>query len=213
MIGWIVNNDPIGEYGVQPSYFVAEQVHQELYKPEMLGRVLRRNGLNLAQIGTPSQVRPPVVEILEPRDRVLTVGQPRITILARATEVGCHKVTEMDYYISGDDRRKRGTLKNVSLVRPGATAQGQERSMTVDLEPGRNEITVFARTDVNIGYSDPIYVTYEAPVTLPHLHVLSVGISNYSRNVATPPDPIEFCARGREQGRRGVTCVDKGRFC
>ncbi len=195
MMGWIVNQPaevPEGAAGEQPVFYLAEQVNQRLFKPKILGGLLRAGDLdgaldnlrvnNAQRIESPAELQPPKVEIIEPQERYIDTNKPTIKISAKAIPVGEHPVTEMRIQVGGRDRRSApaGLMKSVSL-RP-RNVPTDEKTFTLDLQPGINEIMVIAKTaESDEGHSDLIIVDYktEAPEPSPTLYAVCVGISAY----------------------------------
>jgi hypothetical protein len=210
MMGWIVNQPqevPEGAEGQKPAFFVAEQLNQKLFRPDILGEFFRAGDLegalnnvgvqNNERVENPAQLMPPKVEIIQPHDRDILVDQPpgdrqtkpQLKVRARATAAGKGRVTGMRLQIDGKNWQGglKGTMKNVDLAPPPEAARESANEMTWlidDLMPGKSEIKVFAQTDDGlVGESDPLFITYRTsqPPPSPTLYAVCIGISKYSQ--------------------------------
>ena len=184
LIGWQIN------HGITetPDYYPAYQFRQQLYRPDIIARVLDAGSVSKAialadqdrRAGTaPSTARaadlakqlPPRVTIQEPADGAV-VTTADVVVRARVEDPNRRAITKVTVFRSG-----RAELPPAA---PGDVSQ------TVTLVPGRNVLSITAVNDAG-SESVPVgvIVEYRPPAMQaglqPSLYVLAIGVSQYSQ--------------------------------
>jgi hypothetical protein len=166
----------------------AGQLHRSLYRPALLKLLVRTGSVERAREELGAEPTPPVPAVLPPTvlitapDRSgLDVAQPDLVVRAVARGQAGRPVTSLLLLVNGrpyEGERGRRAVPPAEV----RDARGNEvrREWEVVLSPGKNQIMVEAASAASKGLSDPIDVTYTAPLDRkPRLYVLLIGISQY----------------------------------
>jgi WD40 repeat protein len=193
LMGWTVDN------GIDrmPSYYPAERFRKQLYRPDVISRLLEFGSVEKALEAADKErgiisTRVPLEDALPPQAMLIApaagtvIKEAKVTVRAKAVSQGKFPITDLQLMVDG--RPVQGGLFKVDPPKLGTV----ESTWTIDLPPGPHQLGVVARTAVSSGLSPEIELTYEAPKALdtrPALYVLSIGINTY------PGDWKLTCAR------------------
>ena len=184
LMGWHVNNG----HDQMASFYPAARFRKALYRPDVIKLLLTTGSVERAievadrargkatERTEVAKVLPPAVEVASPRHGS-RIDSPRLEVKSIARSRGEHPVTSLRLLLDGRPYRGQGGVKPIDPPRLGEVRE----SWSVELEPGKHAIAVQADSAASQGTSEPVEVTYEAPapVRLPALYVLAVGITEY----------------------------------
>lgn len=184
MIGFVSNNG----YEKLATFHPVERFRKQLHRPDVIKLVLEKGSVKAALLAAnaklPAKLVPAEVKVeqLIPPQIVLRKdnenGQ-RVTVTATASAaVPSQPVQALRLYLDG-----RPMAGNDTKVDFHGTPKA-EKTWTVELPPGRHELTVLASGPATAAWSDPIAVTTPLPLELrPRMHVVAVGINAYRNGI------------------------------
>lgn len=176
-----------------PDFYPAYQFRSSLYRPDVIGRLLKTGSLQDALREADAERRqqtdstriasrlaefaPPSVEILEPRSG-MTFNQPQVSVRVRLSDPNQRVVTTVVPLLDGR------TPQGGRFVFVPTRGVG-EWSTQVTLAPGENTISLLATNDAG-AVSLPVNVTViyrptGSVVERPRLCLVAVGVSAYAR--------------------------------
>jgi WD40 repeat protein len=184
LMGWYVGNGP----DALGTFFPAGQFKASLYRPDVLGRLLRAGSLKdaLAEAGNGkdgaaaaavevAEVLPPEVQLAAPDVKHGKVKSATLQVQATARGKGKHPVTSLLLLLDG--RPYRGSQVQFKDAKRGAAV---EHTWKVELPEGEHTLRAVARTVVSTGFSDDLDVSFAAAAPRPRLFLLAVGINAYA---------------------------------
>ncbi|AWM36951.1 hypothetical protein C1280_07915 [Gemmata obscuriglobus] len=212
LMGWQVNTG--GATGLGTAYSAA-QFRKSLYRPDVIGRVLRDGGAAAAleRAGVAgadglqvARLLPPAVALTSPSGLgVSPVAGPKFAVKASAQSVGTHPVTALRLLVNG---RPYGGASGVHTV--AAPRLGEVRAdWSVELPPGLYNLAVVAESAVSRAVSPPVGVQVGGPTgdERPTLYLLAVGISDYPG-----PMKLNYAAADADALARAFKAHGKGAF-
>lgn len=179
MMGWTLDNG----IDKETSYFPAERFRKQLYRPDIIGRILEAGSV-------PEAVRPAnVVRGFETRDvKVGGLLPPRVVL----TVVDRGKLPTVKLKVQAEASAKEQPITALRLLLDGRPvpgketlvefAQGQAKAeveWTFELPAGEHQLAVLARCPDSSAVSPPLRLKAVETAKLPTLHVLTVGVNAY----------------------------------
>ncbi len=177
-IGWQLNQG----MGKAAKYYPVSVFRKRFHHPELVKHTIVVGNFEqaLAEIGIKAtrvtQTLPPKVQWISPTEPSMTTSQPSIRIQAKVDSDT--KLTAVKVLVNG---RTQATGRGLAVAGERELSLSDVIDQEIPLNPGRNEITIFA-TNTNAGTpSEPRIVVYEAETLKSDLYMLSIGISGYQR--------------------------------
>jgi WD40 repeat protein len=185
LMGWQISNGP----EALATFYPASQFRKSLYRPDLIRRVLETGSVERAleaadreqgrktALTEVNQVLPPTVAITAPPPGTRLTNS-KLVVKATAQSTAGHPVTLMQLLLDG--RPYQGDKGTIAFPKskPGAA----EGTWTVQLPPGKHELSVRASSAVSSGVSEAVEATYKPPDDKdlrPSLYVLAIGINAY----------------------------------
>jgi WD40 repeat protein len=178
-IGWQVNQGI--DYAAK--FYPVSVFRKQFYQPDIVKRTIALGSaeqalteLNVRPTAV-LQVLPPKVEWLFPQEPVLETSQPTIRI--RANIRSDRDLTTVRIIVNG---RVQAAGRGLAV---GGSETAQPENMIdqeVPLNPGKNEIAIFAANRDSGALSETRLVQYAAETLKPNLYLVSIGISRYQQS-------------------------------
>ncbi|GAK56997.1 WD-40 repeat protein [Candidatus Vecturithrix granuli] len=184
-IGWHINQglDAAAQYH-PVSVFRKQFLHPELVQQvlvtggfEQALREINRDAKQEISKVAVTDILPPTVQWLTPRERTTDTDQAAIRIKVKITSGS--EISDMKILVNGRTQAARGLSMIAETPRSGREHVFEQE---VTLTPGQNTITVFASNQHAGATSEERSVNYqESEWMKPNLYMVSIGISDYER--------------------------------